>query len=39
MKGIRSATLDEGNKHLYISENALMELLDLCEPLEDEKIE
>jgi hypothetical protein len=30
--------IDE-KRYLYISENALMELLDLCEPLEDEKIE
>jgi hypothetical protein len=30
--------IDE-KRHLYVSENALMELLDLCEPLEDEKIE
>jgi len=31
-------SLDE-NKHLYVSENALIELLDLCEPLEDDEIE
>ena len=30
--------IDE-KRYLFVSENALMELLDLCEPLEDEKIE
>ena len=30
--------IDE-KRHLYVSENALMELLDLCEPLEDSMIE
>lgn len=29
--------IDE-KRYLYVSENALMELLDLCEPLEDDKI-
>jgi hypothetical protein len=30
--------MEDETKHLYISENALMELMDLCEPLEDDKI-
>ena len=31
-------SVDE-NKHLYVSETALLELMDLCEPLEAEEID
>ena len=27
------------SKHLFVSENALIELMDLCEPLEDKEID
>ena len=32
---VQEKKLDE-NKHLVVSENALMELMDLCEPLEEQ---
>ena len=32
------AMIDE-SKHMYVSENALMELIELCEPLEDDQID
>ena len=36
-RGINSV-VDE-SKHLFLSENALIELMDLCEPLDDAEID
>jgi len=33
-KGIPMHKLKDENKHIYVSENALMELVELCEPLD-----
>jgi len=37
-KSFAAMSVDE-NKHLYVSETALLELMDLCEPLEAEEID
>lgn len=34
-----SFKITDQNKHIYVSENALIELMQLCEPLEDEQID
>ena len=36
--GMANKKVDE-NKYVHITENALMELMDLCEPLEEEDID
>ena len=36
-RGLKYA-VDE-SKHLFVSENALIELMDLCEPLEDHEVD
>lgn len=42
MRGVEmspTTKMRDENKDIYISENALMELLDLCEPLNDEEVD
>lgn len=36
---MQSHKLRDENKHIYVSEKALMELMELCEPLDEKEID
>jgi hypothetical protein len=38
-KGQASIKIKDENKHIYVSELALMDLMDLCEPLDEQEVE